>query len=528
MTHRPPPIPTPVHQTFAQRCRDLNILCWLANPDGRLIAEPSDLVPFFSSSTLHTLIQTAASSCAGQSTIPFAGATLVAFPESHGSRHISTTLALTLCGDLLDSPQFPEMCAAAALDPGRIRPSLEPFLRPAGAKLNELISLLRWMHEDLVRQHRNRSTLDQMGEKLAQAYEENNLIFRLARFLNSTAAPAESIQTVCSQLRQTLPFGWLGAYFHPRAQLAEVADRLVLAGSPPCDAGMLRDLCAAAVTGESDASTRILNPKDNAIAAAVNAEVIVEPITSDGRVIGALLAGNKKTDDPEASSFEMQFLDAAANFLSIFHENVARFAQQRQLFLGMLQSLTAAIDAKDPYTSGHSQRVGLIASLMARALKLDDKEVELYRIAGLVHDVGKIGVPESVLTKQGRLTASEIEHMQKHPEIGYRILKNITLLQDALPAVLHHHERFDGFGYPSRVAGQNIPFIARVLSLADTFDAMSSNRSYRDALPRATILQEIRRCAGTQFDPDLVPIFLSLDFSQFDELLGHQGLRQAA
>src|SRR5207248_6747070 len=191
-------------------------------------------------------------------------------------------------------------------------------------------------------------------------------------------------------------------------------------------------------------------------------------------------------------------LHAAAQFLSVFCENLSRFAQQRALFLGTLGALTESIDAKDPYTCGHSERVGMLAAMMARSLNLNDRIAELYRIAGLVHDVGKIGVPESVLTKQGRLSPTEITAMQRHPEIGYRILKDIPLLKDALPGVLHHHERFDGFGYPHGLAGENIPYIARVLALADTFDAMSSTRSYRPAMGREQVLAEICRCAGTQ------------------------------
>src|SRR5262249_50759563 len=157
---------------------------------------------------------------------------------------------------------------------------------------------------------------------------------------------------------------------------------------------------------------------------------------------------------------------------------------------------TASIDAKDRYTRGHSERVGLMASKMAEVLGLDKKLVEQYRIAGLVHDVGKIGVPEAVLTKPGRLTDEEFEQIKLHPRIGHNILKDIPSLEPVLPGVLWHHERWDGRGYPDKIAGEQIPLIARVLALADTFDAMSSNRSYRPALPRPRVLEEIRKCGG--------------------------------
>jgi HD-GYP domain-containing protein (c-di-GMP phosphodiesterase class II) len=150
---------------------------------------------------------------------------------------------------------------------------------------------------------------------------------------------------------------------------------------------------------------------------------------------------------------------------------------------------------------------------------MDKQLVEQYRIAGLVHDVGKIGVPEAVLTKPGRLTDEEFDQIKLHPQIGHNILRDIPSLAPVLPGVLSHHERWDGRGYPHRIAGEEIPLIARVLALADTFDAMSSNRSYRPALPREKVLAEILRCGGTQFDPALSPVFVQLDLADFDEAL---------
>jgi putative two-component system response regulator len=191
--------------------------------------------------------------------------------------------------------------------------------------------------------------------------------------------------------------------------------------------------------------------------------------------------------------------------------------------------MTAAIDAKDRYTRGHSERVGLMASKMAAAIGMDKTLVEQYRIAGLVHDVGKIGVPEGVLTKPGRLTDEEFAQIKLHPGIGYNILKDIPALSASLPGVLSHHERWDGRGYPNKISGEEIPLIARVLALADTFDAMSSNRSYRPALPRHKVLEEIARCAGSQFDPQLAPIFVKLDFTDFDAALEqHRDAEQKA
>jgi putative two-component system response regulator len=143
--------------------------------------------------------------------------------------------------------------------------------------------------------------------------------------------------------------------------------------------------------------------------------------------------------------------------------------------------------------------------------------------------VGKIGVPEAVLTKPGRLTDEEFAQIKLHPGIGYNILKDIPALTGVLPGVLWHHERWDGRGYPDKLAGENIPLIARVLALADTFDAMSSNRSYRPAIVRPKVLEEIHKNAGIQFDPQLAPMFVTLPFDEFDAALeSHRQLDQKA
>jgi HD-GYP domain-containing protein (c-di-GMP phosphodiesterase class II) len=203
-------------------------------------------------------------------------------------------------------------------------------------------------------------------------------------------------------------------------------------------------------------------------------------------------------------------------------------SQRRAQWIATVAALTGAIDTKDPYSAGHSQRVGCLSAMLARALKLDDVTTETFRLAGHVHDVGKIAIPEAILTKQGRLSPAEITLMQRHPEVGYNILKDIPLLSPALPGVLHHHERFDGMGYPHGLVGENIPLVARVVALGDCYAAMTCTRSYRPAVPRETALEEIRTCSGTQFDPALVELFLSLDFSQLDALAIPAASRQAA
>ena len=178
--------------------------------------------------------------------------------------------------------------------------------------------------------------------------------------------------------------------------------------------------------------------------------------------------------------------------------------------LATIQALAAAVDAKDPYTQGHSQRVARYAVALAERAGMTDDEVALVHMTGTLHDVGKIGVPDAILKKPGRLDDEERQIMETHPALGEVIVRKAPKLVAALPGVRHHHERWDGGGYPDGLAGERIPRLARILALADTFDAMTSDRPYRKGLSWETAMSEVARGSGTQFDPDLVPPFLSL------------------
>ena len=179
------------------------------------------------------------------------------------------------------------------------------------------------------------------------------------------------------------------------------------------------------------------------------------------------------------------------------------------MYVRSIDAMIKALEAKDFYTRGHSQRVTLYSIAIAEELGVTGQELEdLYR-ASVLHDLGKIGVREAVLNKPGKLTDEEFADIVRHPETAVRILEPIPFFRPLLPAILHHHERFDGKGYPSRLVGKNIPLASRIMTIADTFDAMTSTRAYRKALPVADAIAEIRRCSGTQFDPDIVPAFLA-------------------
>jgi putative two-component system response regulator len=182
----------------------------------------------------------------------------------------------------------------------------------------------------------------------------------------------------------------------------------------------------------------------------------------------------------------------------------------RASFFNAITALAYALEAKDVYTSGHSQRVTDISVAIARHLGLDKETIEKIRLAGLVHDIGKIGVRESVLNKPGSLSDKEFRHVRLHSETGERILKPIVDDGEILKAVRHHHERYDGAGYPDGLKGEQIPQLARIIAVADTFDAMTSERPYRKAMTPQEACAEVERCRGTQFDPEAASAFLEV------------------
>ncbi|KOU66020.1 metal-dependent phosphohydrolase [Streptomyces sp. WM4235] len=182
----------------------------------------------------------------------------------------------------------------------------------------------------------------------------------------------------------------------------------------------------------------------------------------------------------------------------------AQYHRERAAHQATIRALVQAVDIKDRYTRGHSERVGQASAMIARELGMADDRMEVVRIAGILHDVGKLGVPTRLLRKDGPLTPEERRIIELHPEYGHEMVRGIGFLGEARAAILHHHERVDGSGYPYGLRGEQIPVSARVVAVADSFDAMTSTRSYSRARPVPVALAELERCAGTQFDPAMV------------------------
>jgi HD-GYP domain-containing protein (c-di-GMP phosphodiesterase class II) len=180
----------------------------------------------------------------------------------------------------------------------------------------------------------------------------------------------------------------------------------------------------------------------------------------------------------------------------------------RNQVLAMASTLVSMVDLKDSYTGGHSTRVGVYSREIAEKLNLDDEQVETIVLAASLHDIGKIGVPDQVLLKQGRLTDEEAECVKKHSEFGWMVLRNMGCFEEASLMLLHHHERLDGCGYPGRLSGTQIPLGARIIAVADTYDALTTDRPYRKGRTKDAAVQELLLSAGTQLDPVAVEAFI--------------------
>jgi HD-GYP domain-containing protein (c-di-GMP phosphodiesterase class II) len=379
--------------------------------------------------------------------------------------------------------------------------------------------LLLGMIRDQVRLAGLEQELDSLSGQLANTYEELSLIYQLSSGMKINRRAGDFFKQACLDVMEVMGVRGMGVVLRtPHDQQDPV-----LFGSlslPPGKVHLLTNDLMKVLGGRK--SPLLVNnlPADKTFAwlGDYAKQLIAVPLQRDDQILGCLF-GIDKTSGGEFDSVDSKLLNSIANESAIYLENVTLFADVHGLMMGLLHSLTSAVDAKDAYTCGHSERVALLSRHLAKTIKLTDGEVERIYMAGLLHDVGKIGVPEAVLHKPGKLTSEEFDQMKKHPEIGARILADIKQIRDIIPGVLHHHERYDGKGYPGGLAGENIPQMGRILCLADCFDAMTSNRTYRKALPLEVALTEIRRCSGTQFDPGLAEAFLRTDVEEFRELL---------
>ena len=258
--------------------------------------------------------------------------------------------------------------------------------------------------------------------------------------------------------------------------------------------------------------------KENIILKTFNPKSFVAvPLITRNRVIGVLAAERIKG----LGDFTSNDLDYLMNFCSqiaISLENARLIDNMKKSFMTSILSLASALEAKDPYTRGHSNRVAIYSTIFARRIGMDEERVELVRQMALVHDIGKIGIPDSIINKEGRLNDEEFNVVKRHPLVSMQIIQPLMTYHSDISLVKSHHERYDGRGYPDGLAREDIPVEARILAVADSFDAMTSDRPYRAAMSREAAIKEIERNRGRQFCPEIVEVFMSAVLSFPEDL----------
>ena len=254
-------------------------------------------------------------------------------------------------------------------------------------------------------------------------------------------------------------------------------------------------------------------PNDPAIMAQLGAasfsSVLCMPLVAKGVTLGAVVL-YKGEGQPSYTQVDIELISILCGQAAIAIDNIRLIEDLQRTHFEAMKALAQAIEAKDQYTRGHCDRTVEYAMAIADRLRLPEQDRQSLRYAAFLHDIGKIGIHESILAKEGRLTEDEYRMMQAHPAMGADIIKGVEFLRPVVPLVYHHQERYDGKGYPDGLTGDAIPLGARIVSVLDTFDAMTSDRPYRKAMPLPKALAELRRCAGTQFDPEVVEAFIAV------------------
>lgn len=407
-----------------------------------------------------------------------------------------------------------------------------------------LIEMMQLVTQNLRDAARNDEQMEKMGTELAQVYEELVLLHKINTNMKVTESDGTFLQLACDSLTDIIPVEGIAIVLERTVD----SERrfMVAAGSGLIDlsprmAALLHTRLSdeihrgqeALLDSEVDSPFRYDWPESMRNIIAVPLCVKGPQDAHSSRVqnttvaiIGYMVAINR-ISKPDFDSTDVKLFASVAGSCAVFIKNGRLFNDLKQLFVGSLKALTSSIDAKDQYTRGHSERVAIISQWLAERVAetepLDDEQVHRIYLAGLLHDIGKIGVDENVLRKNGKLTSEERESIQRHPSVGAGILRGIKQMHDIVPGVLHHHERVDGKGYPEGLVGDEISLTAKIVGLADSFDAMTSKRVYRDALTVDQALDEIRKGLGTQFDEQVGTIFLESDIYHLWDRLQENG-----
>ncbi|HOD81719.1 MAG TPA: HD domain-containing protein [Phycisphaerae bacterium] len=440
------------------------------------------------------------------------GCCLAALPVWHRRRLIGVAVASFCVREMLDEEAMARMCDRAGLDRQATEPLLRACCRHDLDEAEYLMTVLDRLLQNEQAVQVAQDELASLSANLTVTYEELSVLYTISSSMKLTQQPQDFLKRVCDELLEVMNVEAVLAVSH--AERPADVDLVVRAGTIDLDdataASLVKDLLPRVVQAGRAVVDNRFAPA-SALPAVRN--LVSSALVTEQGPIGMLLAVNKK--GREFDSADAKLLGSIVNQSSVFLANHRLYADLQDLLMGVLHALTATIDAKDPYTCGHSQRVARVSRCLAEKIGFAPAKVQQIYLAGLLHDIGKIGIPEKTLRKEGRLTDEEYKDMKRHPVLGAKILGGIRQLEKEITGIMHHHERLDGKGYPYGLKGDELPMEARIVGLADSFDAMTSDRTYRKALSLETVVKEIRDHAGTQFDPKLVDILLSMDLESF-------------
>jgi len=328
-----------------------------------------------------------------------------------------------------------------------------------------------------------------------------DVLERFGLALQQCDQSAEQIRLLLDAVRASI--GAEAVFWHPGSG----AEAAAVAGGPELTPEWCGALTKRLLADCPASAAHVLEPavEPGPVGPWPSSAVLLRVSKTRGSWVGAL---RFQPGRPFADS-DIKVMALARRMLLNQRRQVQAYEKLKDTLFGLVRCLTATIDAKDPFTWGHSERVARIAVRLGKQMTLSPAFLSDLYLGGLLHDIGKIGIRDSVLQKPGELTAEEYAHIQEHPVIGDRLVANIKQLGHLRPGVRSHHERYDGAGYPDHLVGEQIPLLARVLAVADSCDAMMANRAYRNALPRERIDAIMRAGAGSQWDPAIVEPFMA-------------------
>lgn len=372
-----------------------------------------------------------------------------------------------------------------------------------------------------------RHELEVMTEELGARYEELHLVYAVDHHLQDHVGQREALfQSLLQSTAEHLDVDVV-AFVSPAQAICQWATSLSR------EIHNL-DLVMVEMRGDlfrflqASRETMVLNSREDPRRAYIFTDmpykIIACPVRTQRRVEAVLVLLSHE-HKPDFTNSDRKLAEVLANQLSNLSNTYLLLESMHEFNQQMTQALIEAVEAKDPYTRGHSERVNFLSVEIGRAMGLSPEDIEDLNWASLLHDVGKIGIPDSILCKPGRLTKDEYTFVMVHPERSYEILRHIRRLENALPGARHHQEKFDGTGYPHGLKGERIPLHARIIAVADTYDSITSSRAYRPGRTHEAAMAEIDRVAGTQCDPAIVAVFRELAAGE-PEWLSRFGIRR--